>query len=102
MANNTAKIDFAKVNKAGDDIISQGNAMYNALTAIQNIINNGKKDFDSEGGDAIRKNFNDSAKKFDDFKKFVAEYGQFLQSYSDVQKDLNNEIERIGSQIPKL
>lgn len=102
MANNKATIDFAKVNKAGEEIINQGNQMFNSLTNIQNIINNGKKSFDSEGGAAIRKNFNESAKKFADFKKFVAEYGQFLQEYSDMQKDVNEEIERIATQIPKL
>lgn len=102
MANDVAKIDFAKVNKAGDDIITQGNKMFTSLTNIQSIINNGKKSFDSEGGEAIRKNFNASAQKFDEFKKFVAEYGQFLQNYSDVQKRVNDEIQQVATQIPKL
>ncbi len=102
MANNVVKIDFAKVNKAGDEIIAQGNKMFTSLTNIQGIINNGKKSFDSEGGEAIRKNFNTSAQKFDEFKKFVAEYGQFLQNYNEVQKRINDEIQQVASQIPKL
>ena len=102
MANNVVKIDFAKVNKAGDEIIAQGNNMFTSLTNIQSIINNGKKSFDSEGGEAIRKNFNTSAQKFDEFKKFVAEYAQFLQNYNDVQREANRKIQEIASQIPKL
>lgn len=102
MTNNTVKIDFAKVNAAGDDIISEGKKMFDALKNIQTIINNGKKSFDSEGGDAIRKSFNESAAKFDDFKKFISDYGKFLKEYNEAQRKLNAEIESIAKDIPVL
>lgn len=102
MASNTSTIDFQKVNAAGGEIISEGNKMFNSLENIQSIINQGRKSFDSEGGEAIRKNFNTSAQKFEEFKKFVADYGKFLQEYSEAQKKINEEIVKIAGQIPKL
>ncbi|MBQ2963362.1 MAG: hypothetical protein IJE14_01745 [Clostridia bacterium] len=102
MANNTSTIDIKKVNAAGTEIIDEGKKMFNSLENIKNIINQGKKSFDSEGGEEIRKNFNTSAQKFEEFKRFVAKYGEFLQNYSEEQRRLNEEIAKIAQKITKL
>ena len=102
MANNVVTIDPFKVQKAGDNVLSESKKMENALNAIKDLVNNTKSFFQSDGGDKTRQNFNSSAAKFAEFKKFTDEYGQFLQSYGKAQEKLDDEIANIGSKIPKL
>ena len=102
MANNVITIDPKKVNDAGKEIVEQGTKMYNALKDIQDIINGTKKCFQSDGGDGARANFNSSAAKFEDFKKFIHEYGQFLQSYGSAHKKMDSEVSSLANKIPKL
>ncbi len=102
MANNVITIDVEKVKRAGQTIIDEGNKMFNALEDIKDIINNTKKCLQSDGGDSARANFNTSAAKFDDFKKFIHEYGQFLQSYGGAHIKLDTEISDLATKIPKL
>ena len=102
MANNTITIDTSKVNQAGRTIIDEGTKMYNALEDIKDIINNTKKCLQSDGGDSARANFNSSAAKFDEFKKFIHECGEFLQSYGAAHEKLDSEVSDLANKIPKL
>lgn len=102
MANTTITIDVQKVREAGTKIKDEGNKMYNALQDIKDIVNNTKKCLQSDGGDAARSNFNTSAEKFDDFQKFINDYGQFLESYEAAHKELDNKVAEIANSIPKL
>lgn len=96
------QIDPLKVQKAGETIKIHANKMYTSLEEIKSIVNNTKSYFQSEGGDSTRKNFNESAAKFDEFKKYVDEYGEFLESYGGGHKKLNDKIASLGAGIPKL
>ena len=40
-------------------------------------------------------------KKFD-FKKFIHEYGQFLQSYGSAHQKMDSEVSTLANKIPKL
>ncbi len=102
MANNVITIDPKKVNDAGKEIVVQGTKMYNALKDIQDIIEGTKKVFRSEGGDSARTNFKSSAVKFDQFKKFIHEYGEFLQSYGSAHQKMDSEVSSLATKIPKL
>lgn len=102
MGNNVITIDPKKVNDAGKEIVEQGTKMYNALKDIQDIINGTKKCFQSDGGDSARANFNSSATKFDEFKKFIHEYGQFLQSYGSAHQKMDSTVSDLARKIPKL
>lgn len=102
MANNIIRIDPTKVNKAGRTIVEEGNKMYNALEGIKDIVNNTKKCLRSDGGDAARANFNSSAAKFDEFKNFIHDYGEFLQNYGKSHVDLDNEVSNLAKKIQKL
>lgn len=102
MDNNVITINPARVKSTGRVIEEQGTKMYNALKDIQRIVAETKKCFQSEGGDKARENFNSSAAKFDDFKKFVHEYGQFLQSYGDAHEKMDSEVSALAGKIPKL
>jgi len=102
MANNVITIDPKRVNQAGRDIVDQGTKMYNALKDIQDIVNGTKKCFQSDGGDSARTNFNSSAAKFDEFKKFIHEYGQFLQNYGSAHQKMDSEVSTLAGKIPKL
>lgn len=102
MANNVIDIDVQKVKDAGASIKTEGDKMYNALQNIKDIVNNTKRCLQSDGGDAARSNFNTSAKKFDEFKKFIYEYGDFLQNYSGSHKKLDTEVAELAKKIPKL
>lgn len=103
MPNNVVtKIDTKKVNAAGENIINQGNAMYNALKNIEELMKSSAKSFDSEAGEKLRANFRASAEKFEEFKKEVASYGNYLKNYGENQEAINIKIGEIASQIPKL
>ena len=102
MANTVVTIDVEKVNQAGRKIIEEGNKMYSALEDIKDIINNTKKALQSDGGDAARTNFYTSAQKFEEFKKFVHEYGEFLESYAVAHKKIDDVVADLATKIPKL
>lgn len=102
MANNVITIDPKRVNDAGKEIVNHGTKMYNALRDIQSIIDGTKKVFQSEGGDSARANFKSSAAKFDQFKKFIHEYGEFLQSYGSAHQKMDSEVSSLATKIPKL
>lgn len=99
---NVITIDVAKVDKAGKTIIEQGTKMYTALQNIKDIVNGTTKCLQSDGGDSARSNFNTSAQKFDEYKKFIHEYGQFLQSYQSAHVKLDTEVSDLANKIPKL
>ncbi len=96
------QIDPFRVQKAGETIRTHANKMLASLNEIKSIVNNSKSYFQSDGGDATRKNFNSSAAKFDEFKKFIDEYGQFLESYAGGQIKLDDKVASLGESIPKL
>lgn len=102
MANTAITIDVKKVNDAGETILRESKNMLDSLNRIKEIVAGTKSCFDSDGGDATRTNFRKSADKFVDFKNQVDQYGRFLQSYSGVQKQLNEEITKLARKIPPL
>lgn len=102
MTNNIITIDPQRVKNAGREIVDQGTIMYNALKDIQDIVNSTSKCLKSDGGDEARANFNSSAAMFDEFKKFIHEYGHFLQNYGEGHQKLDNEVKDIASKIPKF
>ena len=99
---NISTIDPKKVQTAGNDLLEQAKRMENALNKIKDYVNNTKSFFQSEGGDKTRANFNSSAAKFTEFKKFTDEYGKFLQEYGGEMEGLTAQIADLGSKIPKL
>lgn len=102
MANTVIDIDEKKVKDAGASIKTDGDKMYKALQNIKTIVDGTKKCLDSDGGDEARKHFNASAAKFDEFKKFIHEYGDFLQNYSGAHKKLDTGVAELAKKIPKL
>lgn len=99
---NTVKIDVVKVQNAGTTLQTEAVKMKQALDSIKDIVNNTKSYFQSDGGDDTRKSFNDSAAKFEEFKKFVNEYGEFLKSYGSGHKKVDDAISTAAKKFPKL
>lgn len=102
MSDNNVRIDPKKVHEAGTTILNEANTMKQALDCIKDIINNTKNYFQSEGGDEVRTKFNESAQKFEEFKKFINEYGDFLKSYSEGHDKLDQEIMDSAHKFPVL
>lgn len=102
MANNTVRIDPVKVKNAANTISNQSRTMKKTLDDIKRIINDTKSYFKSDGGDEARRNFNQSAEKFDDFERFVKEYASFLESYAEKQNEVDRLVDEVGAKIPKL
>jgi len=99
---NIQTIDPKKVNDAGRTVIDETTKMKKALDSITGIINGTKSYFDSEGGNAARKNFSESAAKFAEFEKFIKGYGEFLQNYGAATIKVDQAIEDLSNEIPKL
>lgn len=95
-------VDKAKVNQSGIDILNDVKKMYTSLVNIQRYINNSKDGFDSEASDALRKKFNNSAAKFEEFKTFLNSYGEFLQNFSGNITSFETAVEDATSQISDL
>lgn len=80
-------IDFEQVAEDGRQLKSYAVELYECLTEVQQLIKNTESSFDSEAGDAMRTKFNNSAKKFEEFRDVVSNYGEYLVTYADGQKE---------------
>lgn len=98
----TVRIDVTKVQNSGETLQTEAIKMKQALESIKDIVNNTKSYFQSSGGDETRRSFNESAAKFDSFKKFVDEYGEFLKSYGRGHEKLDQSISDAAKKFPKL
>lgn len=95
-------VNKEKVNQSGIDLIDDVTKMYNSLTTIKGYIDNSKSYFDSDAGDALRKKFNTSAAKFEEFRTFLNSYGEFLKTFSGNITSFETAVEDAASQIPDL
>lgn len=91
-----------EVNKSGEDIIENANKMYQSLSRIKELINASKSYFDSDAGKELRKKFNDSASKFEEFKTYLTEYGEFLKNFSGNIAKFEDAVEEATRQIKGL
>lgn len=71
-------LDLTKINQAGEDIKAKSKTMHLKLLEVEKIINASKNVYDSESGERFRADFRKAAAKFDEFKKEVDKYGDFL------------------------
>ena len=78
-------IDFEKVAEDGEKLKKYAENLYEYLTEVQNLIKNTESSFDSEAGREMRTKFNNSARKFEEFKNVVNNYGQYLVTYAEGQ-----------------
>lgn len=90
------------VNANGQDIISEAAKMYTSLSRISDIINSSKSDFDSEAGDNVRKDFNASAAKFQEFETYIKSYGEYLETFAGNILSFENAVKDASSKIPKF
>lgn len=94
-----AKITISpeEVKNAGTRIIEESASMYRDLTDIQEVINGTKRMFDSEGGDKLRQEFQETAAEFEKLKNFINAYGEFLKGYSKGHLELDQKIEELAA-----
>ncbi len=90
-------ISTEEVKAAGTNIIDEAGSMYKTLTEIREIIGSTKGKFDSEGGDELRRKFEQTAAEFEKFKSFIMEYGEFLKHYSSGHVELDQKIEELAA-----
>ena len=70
--------DTAKLREEGKDIKKYAKNMHTELKNVDAAIKNSTTCFDSQAGEDLRKNFKSSSAKFDEFKKLMDDYGQYL------------------------
>ena len=80
-------IDFEQVAEDGEKLKNYAVELYECLMEVQRLIKNTETSFDSEAGREMRTKFNNSARKFEEFKKVINDYGQYLVSYAEGQKE---------------
>lgn len=95
-------ITLAEVNKAGEDLKANAKKMYDSLEIIKGLVNESKSYFDSPAGDEIRKKFNTSAEKFENFKQFLDSYGEFLKNVKTVIADYDARAAEAAAKIEAL
>ena len=86
-----------EVKTAGTRIIDESAAMYKALEEIHSIIEGTKGNFDSEGGQELRKKFQQTAAEFEKFRGFINEYGEFLKNYSGGHLELDQKLKELAA-----
>ena len=74
----TIVLDLTKINQAGNDIKTKSTEIYKKLLEVEKIIKDSKNVYDSESGEKFRADFRKAASKFEEFKKEVDKYGDFL------------------------
>ena len=101
MSGDKRKFDSVRLRAAGSDIISAAEKMYTELTNVQNEMNNSTACFDSQAGEELRNQFKASAAKFEEFKKTMDAYGEYLKDEADRQEDRENRLQSVAQSIPK-
>lgn len=79
-------LDLQKISQAGEDIKTQSTNMYNRLKEVHTLIKNTNNVYSSQSGEKFRKEFEKAAAKFEEFKKEVDKYGDFLINESAGRK----------------
>lgn len=97
-----SKLDRAKINSAGEDLITDVQKMYESLGRVKNLIDGSKSYFDSDAGNSLRTKFNTSAEKFDEFKTFLNTYGEFLKTFSGNVQKFEDAVKEAVDGIPNL
>lgn len=97
-----SKLDRAKINAAGEDILTDAKKMYDSLERVKTLIDGSKSYFDSEAGDALRKKFNTSAEKFEEFRSFLNTYGDFLKTFSGNVQKFEDAVKNVVDEIPNM
>lgn len=97
-----SRLDSAKINATGTDMLNEVKKMYDALNTVKGLVDGSKSFFDSPAGDELRKKFNTSAEKFQEFQKFLNTYGEFLQAFSGNVVSFENAVKDAVDGIPAL
>lgn len=95
-------LDRAQINRAGENLLEDVKKMYSSLTKIKELLNGSTAYFQSEAGDTIRRKFNTSAEKFEEFQSFLNSYGEFLKTFSGNVQSYEEAVKDAANQIPDL
>ena len=95
-------ITIEEVNKAGEDIKENAKKMYDNNKKIKSLVDGSKSYFDSKAGDEIRKKFNTSAEKFEEFRQFLDQYGEFLKNVKTLIADYDARVEEAAKSIEPM
>lgn len=98
----TSSIEVSKVKNAGQELIENTSKMYNALSSINSEIQNSASCFDSAAGQQLRSQFAQTAAEFENFKSFLTQYGEFLNTHASNVDAFEAAVEDGLGQIPKL
>lgn len=94
--------DTLKLRDEGKDIKTHAGNMYKELQNVSKEMNSSTSCFDSQAGEDLRQNFKASAAKFEEFKKVMEDYGEYLIKLADQKEDMEKKLSSAGKQIPKL
>lgn len=94
--------DTEKLREEGNEIKSCANHMYEDLQSIKREMESSTSCFDSKAGEDLRANFNHSASKFEEFKKLMDDYGNYLISLAQQKEEMERNLSQAGTNIPVL
>lgn len=98
----TSDIEVGKVSQAGIDVRTNAGKMYQSLSRIRQLVKESSSYFDSQAGAEIRTKFEQSAAEFENFKTFLNQYGEFLETHAKNVNAFEAAVEEGLSQIPQL
>ena len=91
-----------KSESCSEDIKENAKKMYDSLEKIKSLVDGSKSYFDSKAGDEIRKKFNTSAEKFEEFRQFLDQYGEFLKNVKTLIADYDARVEEAAKSIEPM
>lgn len=95
-----SELSTEKINQAGIDLIDNAEKMYSSLKEVKALIEGSKSYFDSSAGDQMRNKFNESAAKFEEFKSYLTDYGEYLKTFAgNVVSYENAVMDAIGDMV---
>lgn len=94
--------DTYELRNEGKNIKTYAGKMYDELENVKKEMQNSTSCFDSDAGKTLRQNFEASAKKFEEFKKVMEDYGDYLIKLADQKEERNRNLNDAASKIPKL
>ena len=98
----TSTIEVSKVKNAGNELIENTTKMFNALNSISTEIQNSSSCFDSAAGQQLRSQFAQTAAEFQNFRTFLNQYGEFLNTHASNVDAFEAAVSEGLGQIPKL
>lgn len=93
------KLDFEKIEQAGNDIKQSSKEMFNILKEVNNVMTNSKSVYDSKSGEEVRTSFKKNSAEFDEFKEKMDKYGEFLVQEAERRKKSDKNAEE---NVPQL